>query len=203
MRADRLRELLADGEIWRMKELADAGVSPATVRRAVLDGFVTQISRGTYRLAAAAQTERADLAGALARVPRGIACLQSAAAVHGLLAVDPEQVWIAIPNRLKTPKIYDLPARFVRWVDDRAFEVGIVRQTICGIEVKLTSPARTVVDTLRMASTVGDEIGHNALVAYFKRGGTYSEVAEISVSLGVEKRLSTGLRIAKAIADSR
>ena len=187
-----------------MKALTDAGVGPATVRRAVQEGLLVQLSRGTYRLAGTSVSEDyADIAAAIARVPKGLVCLLSAAAFHGLISELPAETWIAIPYRHNTPKIDAVSVRFMRWVDENAFLIGIINKSIYGVDVRLTNPARTVIDMMRMATVVGEDISRETLVAYLNKGGLYTELNEIATILGVEKRLANSLGIAKVIAEAR
>lgn len=186
---DRLKELLKGGEIYRMGSLIEAGITGATVRRAVAAGLVTQLSRGTYQLANATPTDNVELALALARIPRGLICLHSAAKAHGLIDQAPGEVWVAIHNRENSPKVDSPPIRLVRWVDRQALIVGVQTLDICGVEVQITTPARTAVDMLRMRKLVslGDSL--EALKRYLDDGGAKSELFEVADQLGALKQL--------------
>ncbi len=177
-----------------MSTLMSAGITGATVRRALTSGMVKQLSRGTYRLAEAASVENLELAPALARIPRGLICLLSAAKAHGLTDEAPSEVWVAIHNRENTPEVDFPPIRIVRWADKRAFAFGIETQEICGVAVRITTPARTVVDMLRMGHLVRLGASFHALGRYLDSGGVPSDLLEASDQLGVLKRLEPLLR---------
>lgn len=179
-----------------MSALTALGVTATTVRRAVAAGIVEQMSRGTYRIAGAPHEEAMHLAEALVRIPRGIICLHSAAQVHGLGDHAPARVWVALPNRLHPPRLDWPPIRFVLWRGDAAFQVGVEEREICGVAVRITAPSRTVVDMLRMRSTVGEETALRCLRDYFGMGHSAAALVACATALGVGDRLSPLLKAA-------
>lgn len=196
----KLGALLASGRIWRMSALLNEGITAATVRRALAAGVVEQVSRGTYRWAGMPREDGANLAEALARVPRGLVCLLSAAQFHDLGDELPRQVWIAIPNSDHTPKLDHPPVKVVRWVNPSAFSIGVESHSICGVEVRVTNPARTVIDMLRMTTTVGEEDALKCLGDYLgTSGSSLPKLWRIAEELGVANRISTYLRTAAAL----
>lgn len=196
MQLTRLRELMAGGAVWRMRDLTRQGVAAATVRRALAAGLVEQVSRGTYRENGAPLVPGAHLAEAIARVPRGVVCLHSAAALHGLGDVVPPRVWIGVPNAYKPPAIEWPPVRYVRWRRAAAFSVGISERTTCGVRVRMTDPARTVVDLLLMREAAGEERGLECFRDFLAQGGAPADLARVADGLGVGSRLAPLIRAA-------
>jgi predicted transcriptional regulator of viral defense system len=82
--------------LLRATELRAAGVMPTTIRRMVAAGDIVRLGRGLYQLAGAPADSQHDLALAAKRVPKGVICLTSALAFHGLTDQLPRRVWIAI-----------------------------------------------------------------------------------------------------------
>ena len=197
---ERLVGLLSDGRLWRMGELAGAGVAGATVQRAVVAGLIERVARGAYRCLDAPYCEHAHLAAALVRLPRGLVCLHSAAEVHGLGDESPRRVWVAIPHGSRAARIEWPPVRFVRWRDPVAFLAGVERRNIDGVEVRLTNPARTVLDMLRMSSTVGEDRALDCLRDYYLSGRSVSELLAMAKALGWHSRLAGMLRATSAVA---
>jgi len=172
-----------------MGSLLEAGITGATVRRAVASGMVLQLSRGTYRLTEAAPVANAELALAISRIPRGLICFLSAAKVHGLTEHTPPAVWVAIHNRENSPKVDSPPIRLVRWVDRQALNVGVESQDICGVDVRITTPARTVVDMIRMRKLIAQTESLEALKRYLDDGGPKSELVKVADQLGALKQM--------------
>lgn len=90
--------------------------------------------------------------------------------------------------------------RFVHWRDPAAFEVGIEEKTVSGVPVRLTGPARTVVDMLRMSSIVGEDRALECLRDYLDDRGPVGELQATADALGAGRRLAPMLRVASALA---
>jgi hypothetical protein len=140
-----------------------------------------------------------------ARVPGAISCLLSAAHFHGLLDHAPDRVWIAIRNYRKAPRI-EIPAiRTVQWRAQRWFEIGVDIQRIDGVSVNMTGASRTVLDMLRMANAVGDDLANGTLRIFVERGGDVEELRAMATELHFGSRLNAilGAIAATVASDSR
>ena len=147
---------------FRPCDAAAVGVGSRVLRRLVGNGSVERVTRGLYRVAAAEPTEHYSLAAVCARVPAAIVCLLSALSVHGFTTQLPWQEWIAIPHKARTPRLPGLPVRVVRF-SGAALRYGVVNTTFEGVPVRITSPARTVVDCFRFRRLVGRDVAIEAL----------------------------------------
>ena len=147
---------------FRARDAAELGIDSRALRRLLVDGSVERLGRGLYRLAEAEPTEHYTLAAVCARVPGAIVCLLSALSVHGLGTQLPRQEWIAIPHKARTPRLPGLPVRVVRF-SGAALRYGVVNTTFEGVPVRITSPARTVVDCFRFRRLVGKDVAIEAL----------------------------------------
>jgi predicted transcriptional regulator of viral defense system len=76
--------LLTARGIARLVELRDAGVTAATMSRMERNGEVLRLARGLYQLSDAPLDTNHSLAEAAKRIPKGVVCLVSALAFHGL-----------------------------------------------------------------------------------------------------------------------
>ena len=147
---------------FRPREAAELGVDSRALRRLVDDGAVERVARGLYRRTDAEPTEHYTLAAVCARVPDAIVCLLSALSVHELTTQIAWQEWIAIPHKARTPRLPGLPVRVVRF-SGAALRYGVVNTTFEGVPVRITSPARTVVDCFRFRRLVGKDVAIEAL----------------------------------------
>ena len=147
---------------FRQRDAAAVGVHSRALRRLVEDGAVERVTRGLYRVAEVEPTEHYTLAAVCARVPGAIVCLLSALSVHELTTQVAWQEWIAIPHKARTPRLPGLPVRVVRF-SGAALRYGVVNTTFEGVPVRITSPARTVVDCFRFRRLVGQDVAIEAL----------------------------------------
>lgn len=152
----------SEENIFRSKDLEALGYSRPGIRVAVEQGEFEQISRGLYRRTNADTTEHHSLAIITKRIPTANICLISALNFHGLTTQLPHQVWIAIGNKDRHPKL-DYPAIRVQRFSTKALEAGIETHLIEGIEVKVYSVAKTIVDLFRYRNKIGLDIALEAL----------------------------------------
>jgi predicted transcriptional regulator of viral defense system len=193
--AYRLETLLGDGSIWRLKDLVAAGIPAAIVRRGVAAGTVEAVSRGVYRHPDAEFTRGQSFAEVVARVPHGVICLLSAAAYHGLTDEIPLAVWLGIPNNRQAPRAMWPAIRVVQWRNPAAFKVGLGREEICGVRVRITDPARTVVDMIRMRSTVGEDVAFESLRSYAAQGGSPRTLRSIADRMGLGRMMTPYVQV--------
>jgi predicted transcriptional regulator of viral defense system len=146
---DKLVELLASGQMIRLKELQREGISSATVANAERDGLIIKLSRGVYQIASANYADRQSFAEATVRVPYGVICLLSAAEFHGLTVQNPSSVHMAIPQGRHIPRVESPPLQPYYWSKPEFFDIGIETVDIAGTAVRITNPARTVIDMFR------------------------------------------------------
>jgi len=168
-----LERVLADGSLKRSSELLAAGVRPQAIANALKSGFITRSAPGAYYLTEASPApEMIGIASACARMPHALVCMGSAAYLTGLLNCPPAVTWLALPPQAHLAKEGMSPARVLRWSYAGAFEVGVVQSKVCGVPIRHTDPARTIVDLLRYARHLGGEgLGIDAGRNFLKRGG--------------------------------
>jgi len=148
------RALLAKRGMARMSELRDAGVTAATISRMQRDGEVIRLARGLYQLPDAALDAHHSLAEAAMRVPKGVVCLTSALAFHGLTDQLPRQVWLAIGNKDWSPKSDRPPQRIVRFAAALLTD-SVETHVIEGVPVRIFGIAKTIADCFRHRRTIG------------------------------------------------
>jgi predicted transcriptional regulator of viral defense system len=151
---DRAISLLEQTGMVRLSEFAAAGVSAATVSRLERRGRIVRLSRGLYQLPDASLDANHSLAEAAKLVPKGIVCLVSALAFHELTDTIPPRVWMAIGAKDRLPRATQPPLQFVRF-SENALRTGIEEHRIEGVPVRITTPARTVVDLFRYRQRAG------------------------------------------------
>lgn len=159
--AANLRQVGA-GSFFRTRDAAELGLKSGDLQRLVEAGALERVARGLYRLSDAEPTEQYTVAAVCARVPDAIVCLLSALSVHGLGTQLPREVWIAIPHKARAPRVPEFPIKVVRF-SGRALRYGVQKIRLEGVPVRITNPARTVVDCFRFRRLVGRDVAREAL----------------------------------------
>jgi predicted transcriptional regulator of viral defense system len=170
--------------LMRSAELRAEGITPATLTRMTETGELIRPGRGLYRLADAPIESQHDLALAAKRVPRGVICLTSALACHGLTDHMPRRVWVAIGRRDWKPNVARPALRIVR-LSDALLGDDVETHAIDGVPVKLFGVARSVVDAFRLESLVGRNLAIESLrEALRQRKTTPAALAESAMRVG-------------------
>ncbi len=147
---------------FRTRDLETLGLSFAKLRKLMEEGTIERIARGLYRFVKTEPTEHHTLAAVCARIPNGIICLLSALRYHEIGTQLPRQVWIAIPHKARAPKLPEFPIRLIRF-SGPSLRYGVESVTMEGIEARITSPARTMVDCFRFRRLVGRDVALEAM----------------------------------------
>lgn len=177
--------LLATRGMARLAELMAAGITAATLSRMVEDGEVVRLARGLYQLADAQVDANHELASASKQVPKGVVCLVSALAFHGLTDQLPRRVWIAIGRKDWAPTQKAKQLRIVRFTDPLLSE-AVETHTIEGVPVRIFGVAKTVADCFRHRRSVGLTVALEGLQeALRQRKATPAEIARFAQSGGV------------------
>lgn len=147
----------------RSRELVDAGVARSQLSRLIAAGELVRLSRGIYALPGMIQPDADEGVLIVAkRFPEVRLCLLSALQLHGLTTQSPFEVWIAIANKDRMPRLEWPPLRVVRFSGE-ALDAGLETRALGGQSVRVTSVAKTVADCFKFRSLVGLDVAIEAL----------------------------------------
>jgi predicted transcriptional regulator of viral defense system len=150
------------GTFFRPRDVRELGVTYHQIQRLVVEGHAEKAGPGLYRLSDAEPTEMETIAMVASAAPHAIVCLLSALRVHDIGTQSPHQVWLAIDRKARKPR--RLPARtsIVRY-SGQMLTYGVITRRMQGVSVRLTNPARTVVDCFRYRNKIGLDVAMEAL----------------------------------------
>ena len=169
--------LLEEHGIMRLAELRSAGVTAATVSRMARAGEVIRLARGLYQLPDAPFDTSHSLAEAAKRLPKGVVCLVSALAFHGLTDQLPKKVWMAIGKKDWAPKPDGMPIRVIRFTESLLAQ-SVETHVIEGVPVKVFGVAKTIADCFRHRNKVGLSVAIEGLQeALRQRKASPAEIA--------------------------
>ncbi len=150
------------GTFFHPRDIAPLGVSHRRLQGFVSDGTVEDLGNGLYRLAEVEPTEAETQAMVAAAVPKAIICLLTALQFHNIGTQAPHEVWIAIDRKARKPARAPARVRIVRF-SGAMLTCGVVVHSLLGVPVRVTSPARTVVDCFRYRNKIGLDVALEAL----------------------------------------
>ena len=155
-------DLAAERGLIRPRDLTERGLPTVALTRLVRHGRLQRVGRGLYSLPDRPVSEHNALAEVARKHPQAIVCLLSALRFHDLTTQSPFQVWLAIPNKARAPKMDYPPLRIVRFSGE-ALIVGVEDHVIDGVPVRVTSVARTVADCFKFRNKIGLDVALEAL----------------------------------------
>jgi predicted transcriptional regulator of viral defense system len=168
----RTLRLIKKSGIVRPRDLESHGVSRAQLSSLVKDGLVLREARGLYVTANHALSEGHSLAQVAKRVPGAVFCLLTALRFHDLTTQSPAEVWIALPEKSRRPRL-DYPRLRVARFSGAALSEGVEQHRIEGVAVRVYSAAKTVADCFKYRNKVGIDVAVEALRDFSRkhRGG--------------------------------
>ena len=150
------------GAFFRPRDVLPLGVSFRQIQRLVAEGAVERLGGGLYRLSRVEPNEFEAIAMVASAVPGAIVCLLTALRVHGIGTQSPHEIWIALDRKGRKPRRVPARLRIVRF-SGAMLTYGVVKRSMLGVPVSITSPARTIVDCFRYRNKVGIDVAMEAL----------------------------------------
>ena len=144
------------------------GVPRGQLYRLVRDGLVERQTRGIYVAGRHPITAEHTLAQVAKQVPGGVICLLTALRFHNLTTQNPAEVWIALPEKARKPRL-DYPRLRVARFSGAALTEGIETRRVEGVEVRVYSAAKTVADCFKYRNKVGIDVAVEALRDFSRR----------------------------------
>jgi predicted transcriptional regulator of viral defense system len=137
-------------------------VSFRLLQQLVAEGTVEKIGGGLYRLSVVAPNQFETIAKVVSASPNAIVCLLTALRVHEIGTQSPHEVWLALDRKARKPARLPARVRIVRF-SGAMLAYGVVKRSMLGVPVSITSPARTIVDCFRYRNKVGINVAMEAL----------------------------------------
>jgi predicted transcriptional regulator of viral defense system len=159
---DKIINLAREGGIIRPRDLDAYGIPREYLRRLCVEGILERQSRGIYALRDIELTQHHSMMQTCKRLPKGVVCLLSALRFHNLTTQAPFEIWMAIDRKARLPKVEGVPLRLVRFSGEALTE-GVEHHMIEGVEVRVYSPAKTIVDCFKYRNKIGLDVALEAL----------------------------------------
>lgn len=157
----RLAKAVGPSGLFRLRDVSGIGITGATAVELVANGTLERISRGLYSMRKRTYQHESILELTMRR-PGSLICLLSALEMHSMTTQIPKAVWFAIGNKNWKPIISYPPIHVVRFSED-SLRKGVEERIINGVTVRITNPAKTVVDCFKYRNKIGMSVALEAL----------------------------------------
>ena len=137
------------------------GLAPENLNKLAKLGLLVRSGRGVYVHPEFDWTEYHTYVEVAKAVPSAVFCLLTALRIHDLGTQSPHQVWIAVPRDQRPPRSRT-NLRTVR-MSPRQYALGIEARDVEGVQIKVYSVEKTLVDCFRLRRLVGHDVAVEAL----------------------------------------
>ncbi len=169
------------GGIMRTSEALKHGIHPRTLYFMRDHNYLDVLARGTYRLTDLEPVDYQDIVTVASKVRPGVICLISALSYHEITTQIPHEVYVAISRKMSYPRLEYPPARFFKF-SEKSFKAGVDIHKISGIDVKIYSPEKTIVDCFRYRNKIGMDVALEALKLWRrKKNADIGKVMEYAI----------------------
>jgi len=158
----RIIKLLTKRQFLRPRDLDALSISREYLNKLYVEGVLDRPSRGLYVFPESKPSEHRSIVEACKLVPKGVICLLTALRLHELTTQSPFEIWMAIGEKARRPKIDYPPLRIVRH-SGNSLTFGIQTRKIEGVKVSVYSPAKTVADCFKYRNKIGLDVAIEAL----------------------------------------
>jgi predicted transcriptional regulator of viral defense system len=172
--------------IVRPVQLEAHGIPRSRLYRLERKGLLQRETRGIYTGTRHPETAEHTLATVAVQVPVGTLCLLSALRFHELTTQAPAEVWIALPEKARKPRLAPARLRVTRF-SGLSLSEGIETHRVEGVDVRVYSAAKTVADCFKYRHKVGIDVAVEALRDFSRRhrGGAtalarYARICRVS-----------------------
>jgi predicted transcriptional regulator of viral defense system len=132
------------------------------------EGLLVKEARGLYRLADLPPLSNPDIVQVAIRVPNSVICLISALNFHQLTTQIPYRVYIALPQKTKSPRI-DYPPLDIVYLSNKPYLAGIEEHVLDGVSVRIYGREKTIADCFKFRKKIGLDISLEALKDYLRQ----------------------------------
>ncbi|WP_315921976.1 hypothetical protein [Mesorhizobium sp. SP-1A] len=190
-----LEDVFAEKKIYRTSDLSKMGFRRDDIQQALAEGFLIrpiliEKEGPVIGIVAASDVQYAPEFDdcVIMEATGGIIAFQSAAMRHFISTSIRNSVDVILPytilgnNNAISPTLNVAPHRSLHRA---SFEVGVEdRPTELGVNIRITSPARTIVDLLRNEKHSADDYRHGvyALNSYIENGENLEELTDIAAA---------------------
>ena len=144
------------------------GIHRMHLKRLVDRGLLVQRCRGLYEASEPRMTQHGSIIEVVTRVPNATLCLLTALRLHRLTTQNRFEIWIMIDRKARRPSI-DAPSVRVVRASGPCLAEGVELMHVDGIDVRITTVAKTVADCFRYRNTVGNDVAIEALKDAWRR----------------------------------
>ncbi len=159
-------KLIEEKGIIRVKEVESLNISRQYLYRLVRRGILEKVNRGMYKIKNRKFPDDEMLLILTKKINNFTICLLSALQYYNMTTQNPSQIWVAVKNNYRIPKI-NIPIKINRF-SGKSLTSGRKKVKVGNMEYFIYNSAKTVCDCFKFRNKIGLDIAIEALKAYIK-----------------------------------
>jgi predicted transcriptional regulator of viral defense system len=159
-------KLVEEKGIIRVKEVESLNISRQYLYRLVRRGILEKVNRGMYKIKNRKFPDDEMLLILTKKINNFTICLLSALQYYNMTTQNPSQIWVAVKNNYRIPKI-NIPIKINRF-SGKSLTSGRKKVKVGNMEYFIYNSAKTVCDCFKFRNKIGLDIAIEALKAYIK-----------------------------------
>jgi predicted transcriptional regulator of viral defense system len=165
MNADITKLFKSSGGFLKAADIYASGVTIRQVQSMIERGEITRIKRGYYQIADMDEPNEAAMMATL--FPEAILCMDTALFHYGYSDRVPMAWHLAVSRNISKSR-FKLPYPFVipYYLDEKYLTVGMAREEINSVQMKIYDRERVICDCLRQKNKIDSEMFNKAVQAY-------------------------------------
>jgi len=149
-------------------EISELGVNRYYLSELEKSGIITRIKTGLYKWNEYDFDFNFELTEVFIIAPKGVLCLKSALAYHGLTTYNPWQYEIAIERNNKVA-IPEYPPMKIIYFSKDLYNLGLTEVDMDGHKIRVYDKEKTICDCIRYRNKIGIDMVKESLHEYLKR----------------------------------
>ena len=158
----RILKILGKTSTLRSCDLRKMHISRMVLVRMLETGVLERVARGLYRKSGVLVSENEELITVAKKTPKAVFCLLTALRFHNLTTQPSRGIWIAMPHGSHAPTMEYPHVKMIQ-LTDRVYSAGIETVVTDQVQIKVYSPAKTVVDCFKFRNKIGLDVALEAL----------------------------------------
>lgn len=145
--------------------LVSRGIHTSQIKELLQEGRISKLKRGLYMWPEILEEENQQYLISSQIVPRGVICLQTALAYHGLITENPWEITMAVPRNYKVSLPAYPPIKLYTF-GQAAYQLGVQSITSGRLNFKIFNKEKCICDAVKLSKRIGSGMATEAMRNY-------------------------------------
>lgn len=175
--------------------LVSRGVHTSQVAELLKAGKIVKLKHGLYMWSEVLGDDNQQYLISSQIVPRGVICLQTALAYHGLITDNPWEITMAVPRNYKVALPAYPPIKLYTF-GQASYELGIQNIVSSGLAFKIYNKEKCICDAIKLSKLIGSGMASEAMRSYLSGSARDIELMmRYAKAMKIEEKVRFGVEL--------